>query len=265
MATAGFLLAGGRHIDWTALLALLLGTGLVIGSACVFNNYIDRGIDAKMARTKNRALVNHKIPVSAALFYGSLLGAIGTVILAAGTNWLTVTIGLTGFVFYVGVYGYFKRRTIHGTLIGSISGAMPPLAGYTAAAGNIDQGGIILFLILTLWQMPHFYSIAMYRYKDYKAAGLPVLPVKKGMERTKRQITFYIGGFTLAAAALTVWRYEGYVYLAVSMSLCFVWFKKSLLGFKRSDNELWAREMFFFSLIVLTSMSVLIPLGSHLP
>ena len=186
----GFLLAAKGVIDPLLFLAALIGTAFVIGSACVFNNYIDREIDEKMARTKKRALVTGDIPVKNALIFGTLLGILGFLILFSYTNLLTGVIGVIGVVMYVVVYGYFKRRTVHGTLIGSISGAIPPVAGYTAVTNLIDTGAILLFLILVFWQMPHFYAIAVYRIEDYKKAGIPVLSVVKGIPTTKKTDSF---------------------------------------------------------------------------
>jgi protoheme IX farnesyltransferase len=268
-AAAGFLLASGNHIRLGLLLATLIGTSLVIASACVVNNYIDREIDAKMARTKNRAFVKGLVSARAAGIYAAVLAVAGFLVLGIYVNALTVLVGLIGWVFYVVVYGIGKRRTVHGTVIGSISGATPIVAGYTAAADRLDGAALILFLILVLWQMPHFYAIAMYRFNDYKAAGLPVLPVKKGAYRTKLQIMLYITAFTIAAALLTVFGYTGYIYLTVVMLLGLAWLRLGLLGFRtagdKAADEKWARKMFFFSLIAILVLSIMIALGGRLP
>jgi protoheme IX farnesyltransferase len=268
-AAAGFVLASGNHIRLGLLLAALIGTSLVIASACVVNNYIDREIDAKMARTKDRAFVKGLVSARAAGIYAVILAVAGFLMLGIYVNALTVFVGLTGWVFYVVVYGIGKRRTVHGTVIGSISGATPIVAGYTAAADRLDGTALILFLILVLWQMPHFYAIAMYRFNDYKAAGLPVLPVKKGAYRTKLQIMLYIAAFTIAAALLTVFGYTGYIYLAVVLLLGLAWLRLGLQGFRTAGNkaadEKWARKMFFFSLIAILVLSIMIALGGRLP
>jgi protoheme IX farnesyltransferase len=267
-AAAGFLLASGDDIKLGLLLATLVGTSLVIASACVTNNYIDREIDAKMARTKGRAFVKGLVSARVAAIYSVSLGLAGFLVLAIYVNWLTVMIGLVGWVFYVVVYGVGKRRTVHGTIIGSISGATPITAGYTAASGRLDSGALILFLILVLWQMPHFYAIAMYRFDDYKAAGLPVLPVKQGTQSAKHQIMWYIVAFTAAAALLTLFGYTGYIYLAVVVLLGLSWLYLGLKGLgtddKRADKR-WARQMFFFSLLAIMVLSIMIAVGGRLP
>jgi protoheme IX farnesyltransferase len=142
-ATAGFLLASNHHINLWLLLATLAGTSLVIASGCVFNNYLDRNIDKKMARTKKRALVLKTIPVINALVFAMVLFIAGFAVLGLYTNWLVVVIGLVGFVDYVVLYGYSKRHTMHSTLVGTVAGATPILAGYCAARGHFDSGAIL--------------------------------------------------------------------------------------------------------------------------
>jgi heme o synthase len=263
-ATAGFLLGSMGIIDWVMLPVVLAGVALVIASGCVFNNYIDRGIDQKMKRTKKRALVTGAISGKAALAYGSALGLAGFALLAAFTNWLTVLVGAVGYIFYVVIYGIAKRKSPFGTVVGSVSGAIPPVAGYTAAAGMLDGGALILFAILTFWQMPHFYSIAMFRSKEYAAAGIPVLPLVKGMRVTRLYIMLYIVAFIGAIGALTAFGYAGYVYLAPAIVLGLLWFFKGLSGLNTMEDEKWARMMFGYSLLALLGSSVMICVDSVL-
>lgn len=264
---AGFLLAciTTRSFSVAVLAGVVAGTALVIASGCVFNNYIDRGIDHRMKRTSNRALVKGTIPAKYALIYATLLGIAGFAALALLTNWLVFAIGAAGFIDYVVLYGYCKRRSVYGTIVGSISGATPPLAGYCAAANQLDAGGIIFFLILVCWQMPHFYAIAMYRAKDYASAGLPVLPVRWGMRAAKINIVLFIAAFVLACALLTVYGYTGYIYLVLMTAIGLVWLVKGTSGFGTHDNEAWGKKMFLFSLVVNLSFCFLIPLGALLP
>lgn len=237
---------------------------MVIASACVFNNYLDRGIDRKMARTRARALAAGRIRPVAALVYAAGLGAVGFVVLGLFTNWLVVGLGAISLFFYVVLYGIGKRRSVHGTLIGSIPGAAPPVAGYLAVTDHLDTAAVLLFLILVCWQMPHFYAIAMYRYKDYKAAGLPVLPVKSGMRAARLQTLSYIVLFTAAAAALAIAGPAGYIYLAVVILLGAYWLFIGLRHYHLSDDK-WGRKMFFASLKVTVVLSLAIAAGSALP
>ncbi len=264
-ATAGFLFACRWHIDFTLFFGLIVGTSLVIGSACVFNNYIDRGIDKKMARTRKRALVSGTVSGRNALIYATVLGIIGFMSLILLTNWLTVLVGIVAFVDYVVLYGLFKRRSVYGTIVGSVSGAAPVVAGYVAVTDHFGVAGLLLFLILVFWQMPHFYAIAMYRLKDYTAANIPVLPRVSGMMLTKIQIMAYIVAFTVASSLLSVFGYTGLVFRVVMLITGIVWFVQGYAGHKTTDDEAWARRMFHISLIVILVLSVMLSVGALLP
>jgi len=242
-----------------------VGSALVMAGSCVYNNVLDRGIDKRMARTSKRALPTGKISVPAALVYATVLAGAGFAVLLLLTNALTAIIGAIGMLFYVVLYGIGKRITVHGTLIGSVSGAIPPVAGYTALAGHLDGAAWILFLILVAWQMPHFYAIAMYRRDDYRNAGLPVLPVVKGMRAAKIQILVYIAIFTLACMLLTVFGYTGFIYLAATAGFGIWWFLRGLQGFQKGvDDAKWARKMFFFSLIITLDVAIMLSVGALL-
>jgi protoheme IX farnesyltransferase len=260
-AAAGFLLASRTHINLWLFIALLGGMSLVIASACVYNNYIDRGIDKHMARTSKRALVTGAISGRSALVYATLLGVVGFTVLTLYTNRLTVVVGAVALNDYVVLYGISKRRSVHSTLVGSVAGSAPIVAGYVSVTGNIDAAAVILFLILTFWQMPHFYAIAMYRAKDYKAAGLPVLPLERGNPAAKRQMVLYIIAFVLAVLALTIWGYTGYIYTIVMGLVGLYWLWLALQGFRATDDAVWARKVFLFSLIVIMSLSIMVSIG----
>lgn len=263
-AAAGFLFACRWHVNFGLFIATLAGIALVIGSACVFNNYIDRNLDRKMDRTKGRALAAGRISVPNALIYAAMLGAGGFLVLALNTNTVTVILGAVGFVDYVALYGLSKRHLTQGTLIGSISGAVPPAAGYTAVTGHFDSSAIILFLILVFWQMPHFYSIAIYRFDDYKNAGLPVLPVVKNIALVKRRIMAYIVIFTAISLLLAIIGHAGFIYMVMALALGVTWFYRGLKNYQAGDKD-WGKQMFLFSLIVICGLSVTISLASVLP
>lgn len=242
-----------------------MGTALVIASACVFNNYTDRGIDQMMARTKKRAMVIGKISGRNAITYASLLAVLGFSILILFTNALVVAIGLIAFLDYIVLYGVSKRRSVHGTLVGTIAGAAPPVAGYCAVTDHFDSGALIILLIMVCWQMVHFYAIAIRRSKDYKAAKIPVTPLVKGVRNTKIQMLLYTAAFIGAVIGLSVLGYTGYTFAIVMAGLGLVWLYKGLQSFKIKDNVAWAKKMFLFSLVVLLSFSVMMSVGSILP
>lgn len=265
---AGFLLASGdvHHFHLGLFIALLAGTSLVIGSACALNNYLDRDIDSMMERTKKRVVASGAVPGSHAVTLSIVLGVLGMAILFFYTNLLVVVIGLVGFVDYVVLYGMLsKRLSMHGTLVGSISGATPILAGYCAVRGRIDAGAIIVFLALFFWQMPEFYSISIYRLKEYKAAGVPVISVVKGVKHTKLQILIYTAAFVVATLALTVFGYTGYIYLAVMAVLGLYWLWLGVQGLRATDDDRWARKMFRFSLVMILAFSAMLAVGAVLP
>lgn len=264
-AAGGFLFAAKGNINCHLLLATLVGTSLVIASACVFNNLTDRTIDRLMSRTRRRALISGTISGRSAVVYATVLGCIGISVLVAGTNSLVVVLGIVGFLAYVILYGYTKRRTVHGTLVGTISGATPIIAGYCAVTGRLDTAALLLFLIMVFWQMPHFYAIAMYRHDDYAAAHIPVLPVAQGMWTTKIHILIYLTAFMLAVAALTLYGSTGYSFLVLMLGIGGYWLWRGIQGFNTSDNARWARSMFGVSLLVLLTLSAALAVDPWLP
>jgi len=252
----GFLLAAKGNIDFPLFLATLVGVSLVVASGCVFNNFIDRDIDRIMERKKNRALVKGLIPPKTTLVYATILGIVGFALLYIGANPLAMWLAVMGFVIYVGVYSlYMKRNSVYGTLIGSLSGAAPPVIGYCAVSGQFDTGALILLLIFSLWQMPHSYAIAIFRFKDYQAAGIPVLPVVKGISVAKHHITVYILAFMIATLMLTLSGYAGYKYLIVAGAVSVWWLGMALKGYKAENDVVWARKLFGFSIVTIMSLS----------
>ncbi|WP_113632880.1 heme o synthase [Pectobacterium peruviense] len=263
----GFLLAAQGRIDYPLFLATLVGVSLVVASGCVFNNVIDRDIDKKMERTKNRVLVKGLISLKVTLVYASLLGIAGFALLYIAANPLAMWLAVMGFVVYVGVYSlYMKRHSVYGTLIGSLSGAAPPVIGYCAVSNQFDAGALILLLIFSLWQMPHSYAIAIFRFKDYQAANIPVLPVVKGISVAKNHITLYIVAFAVATLMLSLGGYAGYKYLIVAAAVSVWWLGMALSGYKNAiDDRVWARKLFVFSIVAITSLSVMMSVDSIAP
>ncbi len=218
-----------------------------------------------MTRTEDRALVTGKISVRSALMYGTVLGIIGFGLLILYVNILTAAIALFGFIMYVVVYGYAKRKSHWGAVVGSIPGAVPIVVGYTAVTNRFDLTALILFFILVFWQMPHFYAIAIRRLDEYKAAGIPVLPAEKGMHASKVHILFYIIAYTIAVSLLTIFGYAGYTYLVVSLIFAVRWIMLGFQGFKAPNDTKWARKVFFFSLIILLVFCVTLAVAPLLP
>lgn len=269
-AVAGFLLAAGyfKTFDVGLFLATLAGMTLVIASACVLNNVLDQDIDRIMERTKTRGVASGEVASKPATMFSAVLGLSGIFILAFWVNWLVVGIGVAGFVVYVWLYGAFsKRKSIHGTAVGSVSGAAPILAGYVAVSDNIDAAAILLFLMLLFWQFPEFYSIAIYRRKEYAKAKVPVMTVVKGVKNTKLQIFIYTVLYVVSTLLLTSYGYTGWIYFVVmaASGLYFIWLGYGGLKTKPKNDDAWARKMFHYSLKSLLILCLMLSIGALLP
>lgn len=264
-AIAGYLFGSKWQVQAGAFLGVVAGTSLVIASACVFNNVLDRKIDLQMKRTQGRALVVGTISPRAALFFASALALLGFGTLALLTNWRVLLIGLAGFIDYIILYGWAKRHSIYSTIVGSVSGSASIMAGYVAASGKIDVAAWLLFAILALWQMPHFYSIALYRRKDYAAAGLPVMPVQRSATVAKLRILEYILALTIVSLLLFTTGYAGLVYLLILVVLSMSWFVIGVQNYRVADSAAWGKQMFLFSLIVNLGISLAVAIGSVAP
>ncbi|MDC0611992.1 heme o synthase [Vibrio sp.] len=257
---AGFFLAAKSEPASALLLFYtLVGVALVIGSGCVINNIFDRDIDSRMARTQNRSLVIGDINVDHAFIYALVLLLGGTAILYQATNPLSAVIVLLGYVFYVFFYTmWYKRTSVYGTLVGSISGAVPPLVGYLAVTNYISLEAVILFLLFCIWQMPHSYAIAMFRMKDYANANIPVLPLVDGIEKARKHMMAYVVLFNLLALALYVFGNTGYEYLAVAAAVCFMWTRVTFRSMNEDNLVDWSKSVFKTSLIVVMGVSIVL-------
>ena len=263
---AGFFLAASTvQFSLMALIGATGGIALIIASACVLNNIIDRDIDKKMRRTKRREVVSGSISIPKAIIFLTILGLAGFALLLFLTNILTLILGVIAYVWYVVIYGIAKRTTPLSTIIGGVAGSLPPMAGYTALTGSIDAAAIILFLILFFWQLPHFYAISMFRQSDYSKAGIPVWSVRYGLKSTKVQILVSAIVYGVVASLLTFFGYTGVIYLVISTALSIYWIYKGIVLYKKIDEIKWARTMFGISLIVLLAMCLLISIGGYLP
>jgi len=234
-------------------------------SACAANNCTDRSLDAKMPRTKNRPTVTGDVSVRSLAVLAGVLCIAGFLLLALWVNWLTVLLGVIGYIDYVVLYGWTKRTTPWSTLVGTVSGAVPLVAGYIAVTDHFGLVAASLGLIMVFWQMPHFYAIGIFRLKDYKAGGLPVWPVKYGVKNTQVWILIYTILYVLAVALLVASKATNITFAIVIglMGLYWLWLGVKGLGSERPEK--WARGMFGFSLITLLVLSAGIASASILP
>jgi len=260
-AISGFLLASRGHVNPLLFLITLGGLSSIIASACVANNYRDRFIDAKMGRTKNRGLPTGSVSEKNALFFCVSLLFVGTLMLGLYTNPLTLSTALAGFLIYVFLYTPLKRKSVHATAVGGLAGAIPPVVGYCAVTNRFDTGALLLFSIVALWQMPHFFAIALYRLKDYASASIPVLPLKRGISTTKMQMLLYTVCFSAVTPMLTLTGYTGSWYLWVTSAFNLIWVYFCVQGFTKTDSILWAKTMFIFSVVVIMVLSCMVAIG----
>lgn len=265
-AIAAYLLAASIvPFEIASFIGVVVGVGFIIASACVFNNVIDRDIDKHMKRTHKRDVASGKISVPRAIIFAIALGIIGFFTLTYLTNTTTVILGIIAYIWYIVIYGIAKRTTVWSTLIGTVAGALPPVAGYVALAGVIDAGAIILFLMMLFWQMSHFYAIAIFRKNDYAAAQLPVWSVVYSEKSTKRQILLFSIIYGISSLLLTVYGYTGVVYVVLSVILAVYWVYRGVSTYRVLDSIKWARKMFGASLLVMMSMCALVAVGGYLP
>ncbi|MGE7621967.1 heme o synthase [Viridibacillus sp. NPDC096237] len=231
----------------------LVGAAFIIAGSGAMNNYIDQDIDPIMKRTKSRPTVTGRFKPSLVLTIALSLLIVGEFLLfmasfAAGV-W-----GLAGIISYVVLYSMWsKRRHVSNTVVGSISGAIPPLIGWAAVEPGLGSGALALFLIMFAWQPPHFYALAMKRTEEYRAANIPMLPVVKGFARTKRSMLVWV--LLLFPLPFLLMKLGiGFIILATVLNLG--WFTLALTGFKATDDLKWANKMFIYSLNYMTILFV---------
>lgn len=250
-AGAGYYLASPASFDVPGLLHALLGTALAASGSLALNQYAEREIDQQMGRTCGRPLPAGRMSAGTAVLFGLLLSAVGLLYLVAFTNMLTAVLVALSILTYVLVYTPLKRRTWLATLVGAVPGALPILAGWTAARGEITPGGLALFAVLFFWQMPHFYALAwMYR-DDYRRAGFRLLTVDDlDGERTVRHILAFTLALVAASAFPTVLGLTGTIYM-VGASVLGAGFYVLARLFARQRTDRNALRLFLGSVIYL--------------
>jgi len=184
--------AQGKGISPLTLLATVIGGSLAAGGASALNQYVDRDMDGKMSRTKNRPIPSGRIPAINALGFGITLVTLSVLILGFLVNWLTAVLAFIGAIYYVVVYTILqKRNTVLNILIGGGAGAIPVLVGWAAINNSLALGAYILFAIVFYWTPPHSWALALLVNSDYTRANVPMMPVARGEEATRVQILLY--------------------------------------------------------------------------
>ncbi|MCG8591036.1 MAG: heme o synthase [Proteobacteria bacterium] len=249
-----FGMAAGREPSLGFAGLTLLGIALAAASANTLNAYIERDKDALMERTRERPLPSGKIAPGAALGFGLVLAVASTLLLGAVAGAPAAGLGIASILFYVFVYTvWLKPRSAWNAVIGGAAGAAAPLIADGAVNGSVGLAGLTLFAIVFFWQPPHVWAIALYRKRDYEAAGIPMLPSVIGDQPTRWRMLWYTLGLvpvTLAPVALGL---LGPIYLAVALGMN-AWFVFAAVQVLRERTDAAARRMFHVSLAYLFSL-----------
>jgi heme o synthase len=248
---AGMCVAPGTPAPRLVVLTLL-GVGMVVSAAHALNQYLERDVDARMDRTRDRPLPSGRLSPELALWIGLCLAGLGVPLLSLAVNPLTALLSVLALAVYVLGYTPLKRRTEMALLVGTLPGALPPLMGWTAATGAIGRAGLLLFVVLMLWQLPHFLAIALFRRLDYERAGLKVWPVERGMAATKGLIVASVALLVGATSLFVPLGVAGATYLCASLLAGATFLGWALFGVARDTGPAWARGLFFVSLVHLT-------------
>ncbi len=254
---AGASLAPG-HAPARRLWLSLLGTALIVGSANALNMWWERDVDALMLRTRDRPLPAGRMSPDVALAFG-----LGLALVAAPTlflvNLTTGVLGLLALLTYVLVYTPLKRHTHLALLVGAVPGAMPPLLGWTTSTGGIGLGGLLLFAVLFLWQLPHFAAITLFRAEDYARAGLQVVSVQLGERAARQSIALWTTLLFSTSLLFVPFGFAGRLYLGAATALGAAFLALAFRGLRagpRLDTRRWARWVFAYSLPYLPLLLV---------
>jgi protoheme IX farnesyltransferase len=259
LTAAGAMSLAPGEAPFSRALWLILGTALIVGSANTLNMWLERDIDCLMARTRNRPLPRRRLTPHTALIFGVVQGVLSLPALAM-VNLVTAALGLVALLMYVGVYTPMKQRSHWATWIGAIPGALPALMGWTAATGRVDLAGLAVFGVLFFWQIPHFHAIALYRQRDYDAAGLHTLPGTHGIAAARRHIVFYLFVQVAVSLLLVPLGVAGVTYLVTAAVLGAGVLLQGSSGLRTGGTK-WARQVFLASIIYLPILFAVMVLG----
>ena len=262
-AVAGAFLGAGSTPSLEVLVAVLVGGALASGGAASLNMAYESELDQRMGRTKNRPVAEGRISARTAMLYGTLLNVGSFLVLALMTNVLAALLAIAGTVLYFGLYTVIlKRTTTQNIVVGGAAGAVPPLVGYAAVTGSVELSAWYLFVIVFFWTPPHFWALAIMIKDDYARAGIPMLPVVRGVEHTTVQIMLY----SVILSALTILfgvvsEPLGWIYMigAAALSLAFIWYALLLT---RSPERPAATRLYKYSLLYLALFFVLVMVDS---
>ena len=249
-------LAADGWPSFTLIVVTLAGGTLAAGGANAINMYIDRDIDKLMTRTQNRPLVTGVISPRAAMIFAIALECIAFVVLWVGANLLAAVLAISATLFYVFVYSlWLKRTSKQNIVIGGAAGAMPVLVGWAAVTNSLAWAPVVLFIVIFLWTPPHFWALAIRHSDDYKAAGVPMMPVVVSLERTVRSMTTYAVLLLVSTFVLIPVADVGLIYgiTAVVFGVAFV---IGCVNLGSDPSERRSMRLFTFSISYVTALFV---------
>jgi protoheme IX farnesyltransferase len=261
ITTYGGLVIGGK--EWPSFsltMWTLLGGALAASGSSALNQYIDRELDRNMQRTAKRPMADGRLTHAEGLAFGLGLSLGSYYILAAFVNSLAALLSLAGIIYYVILYSiWLKKATVQNIVIGGGAGAIPPLVGYAAATGTLDLTAWILFAIIFMWTPPHFWALAIVRMKDYKNAGVPMMPVVRGELETRKQILVYTIELVIVTLLLPILNLAGTVYLVSSLVLGGALLYAAWAVWKYGGNKLaWRMYKWSSSYLVFIFVAIVI-------
>lgn len=258
LTAAGAMSLAPGTVTMGQALWLLAGTALIVGSANTLNMWLERDVDCLMSRTKNRPLPAGRLHASTALAFGALQGALALPVLAgagidpageAALNLWPAALGLLALILYVGAYTPMKQRSHWSVWLGAAPGAMPALMGWSVATGRVDIGGLAVFGVLFIWQVPHTHAIGIYRQREYDAAGLKTLRNSRGLGSARREILAFLVVQVALSFAPAYLGIAGLPYLVTAIALGALVLGQAF--FDRAKPATWARNVFLMSLVYL--------------
>jgi protoheme IX farnesyltransferase len=251
LTTAGGVVLAPERIGVARAIVTIAGTAAVVGAANALNCYLERDVDARMRRTRDRPLPAGRVEPFVALALGILIPVFALPILAMAASPLTALLAFVALAVYVGVYTPMKRRSTLALFVGAVPGAIPPLMGWTAVTGRLDAGGVALFALLFAWQLPHFLAISIYLAEDYARGGLRVFALVHGERATRGWIAASSVLLLAASLALVPLGLAGLAYGVVAAAAGAALVAGAVAGLGRSGGR-WARNLFLGTLAHLT-------------
>ncbi len=264
-AVVGMFLATPSAVPWQALLFGSVGIGLAAASAAAINHVVDQRVDSIMSRTRRRPLPRGNISAPSAILFACLLGVVSMTLLVFFVNVLTAMLTLFSLIGYGFVYSMFlKRATPQNIVIGGAAGAAPPVLGWTAVTGHLDPHALLLFLIIFAWTPPHFWSLAIYRRKDYANADIPMLPVTHGLGFTRLHILLYTVVLFIVSLFPYLTYMSGPLYLlgAVCLGSGFLYLAARM---QRDHSDRLAIRTFSYSIIYLMALFAFLLTDHYVP